>query len=142
MISEDLSEDGRFKLKPKGQEGASHRKSERKGNSTCKSLVYLKHFKKPGVTGPQQARGRVIDEIGGAVRNQSRKALGKLDFISKYSGKPLGFGTEETQSSGKQMSTAWWDLGGGGEGWKGQEEIQEQWQGVQSAGTSRCDGSH
>lgn len=51
----------------------------------------MKQFKKTGVTGIQQARGRVIDEVGGAARSHTRKALGRLDFISKCSGTPLGF---------------------------------------------------
>ena len=50
------------------------------------------------MTETQQARGRVIDEVGGAAKNQARKALGRLDFISKYNGKPLGFGIGETHN--------------------------------------------
>lgn len=40
----------------------------------------------------------MIDEVGGAAKNQARKALGRLDFISKYNGKPLGFGIGETHN--------------------------------------------
>lgn len=71
----------------------------------------LKHFKKMGVTGTQQAGGRVIDEVGGSARNQAMQGLGEVRFYIQLQWETTeGFGVRETHN---HSANGWMPEGAG-----------------------------
>lgn len=74
----------------------------------------LRHLKKIGVTGTQKDGGRMIDEVGGAVRNKAMQGLEKVRFYIQVL-------WEATEGNAVERYTIIGQMGGGWMGWRSKQ---------------------